>query len=123
MTTIGLEDADIRLNIENVFIDDSIKIIECKTCKNTRIVNNLSGTTSCSDCKYEYEAEIHRVIKAKIFNQGAKAMYEAFKKALVEHDNKVIERSAKVCDEQAHEPEYYEGALYCAEEIRALKGK
>lgn len=43
--------------------------------------------------------------------------------SLQAHDDEVIERCAKVCDEQAHEPEYYEGALYCAEEIRALKGK
>lgn len=42
--------------------------------------------------------------------------------SLVEHDNQVIERCAKVCDEQSNEGECPERAEYCADAIRALKG-
>ena len=35
----------------------------------------------------------------------------------------VLEEAAKVCDEQAKEPECPERAQYCADDIRALKGE
>ena len=67
-------------------------------------------------CKYDCHT-------GEVILIAEKALSSTPAQSLAEHDNEVVERCAKVCDEQAHEPEYYEGELYCAEEIRALKGE
>jgi hypothetical protein len=79
-------------------------IRKCKGCGGTGRVDNISGTTSCGDCKYIREAEYRRLYELNIYTRG-------FEDA--------IEAAAKIAER--YEPDEKQDYInYASQQIRAL---